>query len=334
MPIPIKPQPVVDYPVEIVPPDIARWRAGNTGTAGVHSFAAGRPGPHAMLTAIIHGNEPAGAVALARLLERGLRPSRGRLTLVFGNLDAYDRFDPADPRASRWIDEDLNRVWSSDRLAGGGASAELRRARTLLPFVERADFLLDLHTTQHANEPLILAGPLERSRRLARAVGGADLVVIDEGHAQGRRLRDHAGFGDPLSDRTALLIECGQHWAAESAEVATAVAARFLEHLDMLPHDFASGPLVSVPDRPSRFVEITCPVTIRHGFVFALPLRGGEILARAGTVIGHDGGEPVVTPHDDCVVIMPSQRLWAGLTAVRLGRLVAPPDAGEAPPSR
>jgi hypothetical protein len=41
-------------------------------------------------------------------------------------------------------------------------------------------------------------------------------------------------------------------------------------------------------------------------------------------VIGYDGGEPVVTPHDDCFVLMPSQRLWAGLTAVRLGRLIGP----------
>jgi hypothetical protein len=38
------------------------------------------------------------------------------------------------------------------------------------------------------------------------------------------------------------------------------------------------------------------PVTIKHEFRFALPLRGGEIIPRAGTVIGHDGDVPVVTP--------------------------------------
>ncbi len=331
---PIRPQtqPVIDYPVELLPPDIAAWRTGNTGTEWVHSFAAEQPGPHALLMAVIHGNEPAGAVALVRLLERGLRPVRGRLTLAFGNVAAYARFDPANPRATRWVDEDLNRVWSENVLAGNRDSTEIRRARELAPFVEQADYLLDLHTTQHPNEPLILAGPLERSRRFARAVGGADLVVIDKGHAQGGRMRDYAGFGAPEAGKTAMLIECGQHWAAQSAEVAYAAALRFLDRLGMLPNGFESGPVLPLPDHPSRFVEITMPVTIRQEFVFAQPLRGGEIIPQAGTVIGYDGSEPVATPHDDCVVIMPSQRLWAGLTAVRLGRMAPAPEPLPLPP--
>jgi hypothetical protein len=36
-------------------------------------------------------------------------------------------------------------------------------------------------------------------------------VVIDGGHAAGRRLRDYAFFDDDADPRTALLIECGQH---------------------------------------------------------------------------------------------------------------------------
>ena len=47
-----------------------------------------------------------------------------------------------------------------------------------------------------------------------------------------------------------------------------------------------------------------------------------ELIARAGTVIGHDGGRPVATPYDDCVLIMPSMRLRKGETAVRLGRII------------
>jgi hypothetical protein len=163
-------------------------------------------------------------------------------------------------------------------------------------------------------------------------LGLADLVVVDKGHAQGARMRDLGAFNDPASTRTALLIECGQHWAASSAEVAYAACVRILERFDMLPRDFGTGPVVALPVEATRFVEITLPVTIRTQFVFALPLRGGEIIKEAGTVIGHDGGEPVVTTHDDCIVIMPSQRLTAGLTAVRLGRLMAPPEAAPLPP--
>src|SRR5262249_47314890 len=177
-------------------------------------------------------------------------------------------------------------------------SVEAQRAAQLSPLVCAADYLLDLHSTQHPNEPLVLAGPLERSRRLARTMGLADLVVIDRGHAQGRPIGDFSGFGDPGSAKTALLIECGQHWAATSAEVAYAATLRVLERLGMLPDGFAAAPL-RLPAEAGRFVEITMPVTIKRRFTFALPLRGGEVIARAGTVLGYDGDEPVVTPHDD-----------------------------------
>ncbi|MEP2545412.1 MAG: succinylglutamate desuccinylase, partial [Alphaproteobacteria bacterium] len=50
--------------------------------------------------------------------------------------------------------------------------------------------------------------------------------------------------------------------------------------------------------------------------------RGLETIAKAGTVLGYDGDDPVVTPHDDCVLIMPSRRLNRGGTAVRLARVV------------
>jgi predicted deacylase len=324
---------IIDYPVEITAPDISRWRDGNTGVPYVHRLEATAPGPHVLLTALVHGNEPCGAIALDRLLTSGFRPSRGRVTLAFVNVEAYEKFTPADPRASRWVGEDMNRVWSPDILAQQLArSADVARAAELVPIVQQADVLLDLHSTQHPNEPLIIAGPLDKSRRLARALGLADLVVIDKGHAQGPRLRDFGAFNDPESDKTAVLIECGQHWAASSADVAYAACLRLLERFAMLPDDHTQGPVAALPDQATRFVEITLPVTIKTEFAFALPLRGGEIIAKAGTVIGHDGGEPVVTPHDDCVVIMPSQRLWAGLTAVRLGRQVPAPEATPLPP--
>ena len=39
-------------------PSLGRWRAGNTGIAGVWTFAADTPGPHVMVNALTHGNEP------------------------------------------------------------------------------------------------------------------------------------------------------------------------------------------------------------------------------------------------------------------------------------
>jgi hypothetical protein len=50
---------------------------------------------------------------------------------------------------------------------------------------------------------------------------------------------------------------------------------------------------------------------------------GGEIIERAGTSIADDDGHAVLTPYDDCVVVMPSTRqLRPGVTVVRLGRAI------------
>src|ERR1700750_2351997 len=107
---------VIEYPVEIGVPDIGRWRDGNVGVAYVHRREATTAGPHVLFTALVHGNEPCGAIALDRLLTRGFRPSRGRVTIAFGHVDAYAKFTRSDPRASRCGEEDLNPTWSSDIL--------------------------------------------------------------------------------------------------------------------------------------------------------------------------------------------------------------------------
>jgi predicted deacylase len=311
--------------VELTPPDIEPYRAGNTGIEYVTRFVAGKPGPHVLVTALTHGNEICGAIALDRLLRAGVRPRRGTLTLAFDNVAAYREFDPRYPIASRYVEEDFNRLWHSKMLDGARRSVELDRARALRPIVDAADFLLDLHSMQYATAPLMLAGLLPRSRELARRVGIPELIMCDAGHAAGPRMRDYGGFGDPASAKTALLIECGQHWERRAAEVATDVMLRFLVAAGSVTSDDVAalgGPDFAAHPR-QRVIEVTEAVTIEGArFEFADDFRGLEVLPEKGSLIGRDDGREVRTPYADCVLIMPSRRLVKGQTAVRLGRFV------------
>ena len=115
------------FPIELTPPDIAPYRAGNAGVDYVHVLDSGRPGPNVMVQALTHGNEFCGAIALDWLMRENVRPARGRLTLAFANVEAYGRFDFDDPDASRYIDEDYNRVWADEALFGPRDSAAARR---------------------------------------------------------------------------------------------------------------------------------------------------------------------------------------------------------------
>jgi predicted deacylase len=313
------------FQVELTPPDIAPYRAGNTGTEYVTSYTAAQPGPHVMVTALTHGNEICGAIALDTLFRAGVRPRRGTLTLAFDNVAAYREFDPRYPIASRYIDEDFNRLWSPETLDGPRQSIELERARALRRFVDQADYLLDIHSMQYATAPLMLAGLLPRSRALARRVGIPELIMCDAGHAAGPRMRDYGGFGDPTSEKTALLIEAGQHWERRAAEVATDVMLRFLLALDVVTADDVAalgGPYFAATPR-QRVIEVTEAITIQGSrFDFAGEFRGLEVLPEKGMLIGRDDGRDVRTPYDNCVLIMPSRRLVKGQTAVRLGRYV------------
>ena len=182
-----------------------------------------------MINALTHGNEVCGAIVVDALLRAKLRPRRGRLTLAFANVAAYRSFDASKPDAARFVDQDFNRVWTAKTLDDTSrVSSELERARAMRPVIDTVDLLLDLHSMHEKSAPLIVAGPLAKGIELSAKLGTPATVICDEGHPEGRRMRDYEGFGDPASPKNALLIECGQHWEASAVDVARDVTARFL----------------------------------------------------------------------------------------------------------
>lgn len=316
------------YPIEVAPPDISQYAAGNAGIPYAWTFDSGAPGPHAMISAVVHGNEPAGAIAIDWLLRNEVRPLRGRLTLIFMNIAAYEAFTPDDPNASRWVEEDMNRVWDKDVLAGPRDSIELRRAREVRPLLDTVDMLFDIHTMQHLAPPLMMSGRHDRAMALAGQIGIPERVVGDFGHKAGRRMRDYAGFDDPDSAKTALLIECGQHWQVAASHLARKSALSFLGALGLV--DVSQYGDITDTTPGQRFFQVREAVTVTtDGFRFVEQFNGGEFIPRRGTIIGYDGDTPVQTSEDDMMLVMPSKRLWQGQTAVRLARAVAAPGTAD-----
>jgi predicted deacylase len=312
----------VKYEIEISPPEIKAYRHGNTGVDYVHAFDSGRPGPTVMVQALTHGNEFSGAIALDFLFKEKAKPLKGKLVLAFANVAAFARFDFDDPDRSRYIDEDYNRVWAEEVLGGPRASAELRRARELRPFVDAADYLLDLHTMTEPCRPIMVCGMLDKGAEFARRVGVPADLLIDTGHPAGLRMRDRGGFGDPASPKNALLIEAGQHWEKSSVDVAIDTTVRFLQVTGAVDAAWAAARYRVKPPAKQRVVRVTQPVTAKTtGFRFASPWKGLEVIEKAGTVIANDGDQVWRTPYDDCVLVMPSTaHVKPGNTMVRLGR--------------
>ena len=194
----------------------------------------------------------------------------------------------------------------------------------LRPFVDAADYLLDIHSMLEPSPPVMISGPLDKGIAFAFEVGIPEHVVSDVGHANGTRMRDYGGFGDPASPKNALLVECGQHWERSAERVAWQRTWRVLRHLGIVdPREAAHEIEPAVPAQ--KLIRVTDAVIARSpAFRFAKPFSGLEVVPRRGDVIAWDGDNAVRAPYDNCVLVMPvPNNVKTGLTAVRLGRLEA-----------
>lgn len=309
--------------VELAAPDISAYKAGNTSVDYITTFDSGKPGLHVMINAVTHGNEICGAIAVDRLFRMNVRPTRGKLSLSFANVEAFLRFDPASPHTTRFVDEDFNRVWNAETLHGPRHSQELTRARAMRPIIDTVDLLLDIHSMHDPHGAVMICGPLDKGIAFAKDVGIPAHIVSDRGHANGTRMRDYGGFGDPASAKNALLIECGQHWERAAEDVAWQTVWRFLKTCDAVDRDLADAQIDPTSAKPQHVVRVTDAVIANTiDFKFADGVHGLSVIPRKGDVIGFDSGKPVLAPYDDCVLIMPTMvHVKPGLTVVRLGRM-------------
>ncbi len=306
------------FDVSIKPPDLRPWLTVEHEIPGVVTRESSLPGPHVALLSLMHGNEFSGAIVLDRLLRQNVLPRRGTLSFVFVNLAAFARFDPDRPTLSRFIDEDINRLWEASILDGPRHSYELDRAREIRPLIDRADVVLDLHSMLWPSDPLILCGSSHHGRALAHAIGWPPTVVADTGHANGTRLIDYARFKS--ADAAAVLLEAGQHWSPKTIDTAGSTVFGLLRHLELVEANRL--PPKPSAQTPSRFALVTDVITARTStFSFTHEWHGGEVVEKRDTLIGTDGETEVRTPYDNCLLVMPSLRPAKGHTAIRFAAL-------------
>ncbi|WP_454694103.1 succinylglutamate desuccinylase [Achromobacter aegrifaciens] len=302
-------------PLEVLPRNLAAYREGNVGIPYVHRFESGRPGPHVLINAITHGNEICGMVAATHLLDTGVRPKIGTLTVSFAHVEAYEAFDIENPYENRQLVHNLNRIWSAAMLDGPEDSPELRRARELRPVLDAADFVLDIHSTRAPVQPFWVYTEMDRNTALASAVGAPQVhLVMPPDLFPGTGVMGYGHHGDPHSDSSgSLVVECGQHFAQSAADLATDVTLRFLAHTGLI--DMPAGtPPAPVPQR-YRLLEVH--MVKSEDFTFTRPVIGFETFAQ-GELIAMNGTEEIRSPCDHCTIFMPTRMPIVGREAVYL----------------
>lgn len=298
---------------EVLPRDISAYREGNTGIDYVHRFESGKPGPHVLINALTHGNEICGMVAATHLLDTGVRPNIGTLTVSFAHVEAYNAFAPERPYDNRQIVHNLNRVWSDEWLDGPEDSPELRRARELRPVVAAADHILDIHSTSQDVVPFWVYPAFERNASVAMAIGLPPIhLVMPSGLGSGTPLIQHGQHAGADAPGAAMVVECGQHFKRAAADLATEVTLRFLAHFGLIER----GP-TPAPEPQRRFELLQTHIIQSEDFRFVRPLIGFETFAK-GELIAINGPDEIRAPCDECTVFMPARRAIVGREAVYL----------------
>jgi predicted deacylase len=313
------------FPIEVAPVPIERWAEGNTGIPYLWSFEAAEPGPHVALVGLTHGEEICGSYALDLLLRERVRPRRGRLSLLFNNWCAHQRWDPAAPNRAFYIDHDMNRIWQPELLKGAGRGVELDRARELRPFIDTVDVLLDLHSTQQPSPPMTLPGWPQRKAAFACALGWPSFVIRDNGTG---RLRDWGGLGSKDGTRVGLVVECGQHWVAETGRNAVHAATQLLAHLEIIDPVQARALSNPLPTARPRVMTVTHTIRARgDGAVLDRVWPDLAEVAEPGTHLGSDGLAEIRTPYANAVLVMPVVRPRLGAVMLRIAQETTIEDA-------
>lgn len=271
-------------------------------------------GPLLICVGGLHGNEPAGVLALDRLLRRlatapraGLR---GRMVAMVGNRRAL-------AVGRRFLHHDLNRFWNEERAARLRQRAEPLEAeadelrdldreieRLLKEAAGRRVYFLDLHTTSGHGPAFANLDDTLPNRRFALEFP-VPLVVGIEEELAGTLANFLCGRGV-----TTVGFESGQHQEREAVDRAEAAVWIALEASGVLAR--GSRPEVAAARRTltenrgalPHVVEVLYRHAIRPGDQFKMlpgfrnfqPIKAGQPLARdhRGLIVAH---------HDGCLLM-------------------------------
>ncbi len=264
----------------------------------------GNDGPTVVCFGGIHGNEPAGVLALESVFEkmanREYPEAQGTFIGIRGNLQALTR-------KRRFLKYDLNRLWGRDRLEEiygmqpedrTAEEKELCELRRLLTWILRKEsppfYFIDFHTTSSETLPFITINDAVINRKFSSLFPVPVILGIEE-YLEGPLLSHLNEFG-----YVCLGFESGQHEDPQAVTNAEDFLWNTLHFAGILSDkDLPEARVHLIRLRESakgdhRFYEIF----YRHAlekvetFRMASGFRSFQPLTK-GTLLAHDKGNPI-----------------------------------------
>jgi succinylglutamate desuccinylase len=273
-----------------------------------------------LICSALHGNEKATVLAAQRViakLTKGNIAFSGEVVALLGNPTAF-------LNDVRYIDIDLNRVWSADRcdLLAKGESlgtnfSEDVDQRELFTYIEevffsvpgRDNYLLDLHTTSSEGAPFMIAIDKAGSIELGSKLPITSIHGV-EGEIEDVMIEYYANRGVP-----SLVVEGGWHYSPFAIDCLEAAIWILMEQVGIVTADSfedsdstleeSHAVLAKAKNGLPTALEITYNhmITPEDEFLMRPGFLNFQSVGR-GELLGKDKNGPVFSP-DDGRVFMP-----------------------------
>lgn len=277
----------------------------------IDRFIGAEAGPTLILVGGMHGNEPAGVEATRSVLG-ALRAReatvRGEVVAFVGNVRGYSA-------SARYLARDLNRQWTSERIAAARATAD-RQAETaelaelsfaLDEVIARARgpvYALDLHTTSAAGVPFSVVGSTAARRAFAMNFCIPGLVGLEE--ALEGVLTSYLATRGCIT----LAVEGGQHKSPHAQEslaavVTVALAVSGVVAREDLPElALAEAHLRRARGDLPQLIEVVSRHAVASEEQFRMEPGFANIQrTESGTLLAKDGHGEIRAPFDGLVLL-------------------------------
>ncbi|MEM6345875.1 MAG: succinylglutamate desuccinylase/aspartoacylase family protein [Bacteroidota bacterium] len=279
----------------------------------IGDFQSGTDGPLLFVLAGLHGNEPAGVHALNRVFKRLKEeniPFVGRFLGLCGNCKAL-------ALKQRYIDRDLNRLWSSEEiarvkaLAADQRNSEEAELLEILALVEPAmdssyspQIYVDLHTTSGEGGIFSIVTEGERIRALAEALFAPVVFnLVDELALTTSRFFEENGL-------IGLAFESGQHDNPQAIDNHEAAIWILLAEAGCVNPDeiadFAQYPkrLQAATQALDRYLKVTYrhPIEPSDAFVMEPGYENFQLVS-SGELLAHDHEGKIFSPSDGQILM-------------------------------
>jgi succinylglutamate desuccinylase len=231
------------------------------------------PGKKIVVLAGVHGDEVCGVKAFDDLIDK-LEIKKGKVTFIYANLEAQKQ-------KKRFVEANLNRCFLDEQPEDVKGKLEAETAKEILPYLNEADVLLDLHSSKSSDslkyiicekDCLDLISALEPKTVLF----GID--DVDKGGSDGYMFNK----GKP-----GICVECGLHDSEDSIETAKNSILNLLKKLELIEGDFETFDNKEIFRTDYRYKNKNGPFKFVDWFKDFQEIK-------EDTVVGHDGDEEVI----------------------------------------